>query len=57
MKAAMTRSITNGRRSHQELKKNQSVIDELNSSEDMGESAVVSLMANQKTESGGGVVL
>ena len=38
MKAAMTRSITNGRRSHQELKKNQSVIDELNSSEDMGES-------------------
>lgn len=38
MKAATTRSIMNGRRSHQELMKNQSVIDELNpSSEDMGE--------------------
>lgn len=38
MKAATTRSMMNGRRSHQELMKSQSVIVELNpSSEDMGE--------------------
>lgn len=38
MKAATTRSMMNGRRSHQELMKSQSVIVELNpSSDDMGE--------------------